>query len=281
MFSKKTVLIVGLIIAVTVNIIVLSLANRNPTNPAGISRVVLFFAAPLQKAIAVSLRQVSDIWHHYFDLVATARDNERLRQELAEAVEANNRCLETEMSNRRLRALLRFQKSMGSRVVAAEVVGRDPSTWFRTVIIDKGRKDGVVPGMPVAVSEGIVGQVAEAGGRYSKVLLMIDQNSAVDALIQRTRARGVIKGGAVNSCRFDYVLRKHDVKVGDVVVASGLDGVYHKGLRVGRITEVIRPNAGIFQKVTVTPFVDFEKLEEVLVLVAAGEPSTVPAEAVK
>ena len=90
--------------------------------------------------------------------------------------------------------------------------------------------------------------------------------SAVDAMVQRSRARGVIKGESTGQCRFDYVLRKHDVKVGDTVVASGLDGVYPKGLRLGSVSELVKRDAEIFLEITVAPYVDFEKLEEVLVI---------------
>ena len=96
--------------------------------------------------------------------------------------------------------------------------------------------------------------------------MLIDPNSAVDALVQQTRARGIVKGGGPDYCVFDYVLRKHEISVGDTVVSSGLDGVFPKGLRVGRISEIVRLNAGIFQKVSVTPYVDFEILEEVFII---------------
>jgi rod shape-determining protein MreC len=116
--------------------------------------------------------------------------------------------------------------------------------------------------------QGIVGQVIEVSKHYSKVMLIIDRNSAVDALVQRTRARGVIKGESTDLCRLDYVLRKNDVRIGDTVLSSGLDGVYPKGLLVGQVSEVIQHDADIFHDVIVTPFVDFEKLEEVLVVLA-------------
>jgi rod shape-determining protein MreC len=118
----------------------------------------------------------------------------------------------------------------------------------------------------VVIPEGIVGVVIEASGRFAKVLLLTDPNSAVDALVQHTRARGIVKGGGADYCVFDYVLRKHEISVGDMVVSSGLDGVFPKGLRIGRISEIVRQNAGIFQKVSVTPYVDFDILEEVFVI---------------
>jgi len=108
--------------------------------------------------------------------------------------------------------------------------------------------------------------VVDVSSRYSKVMLIIDRNSSVDALVQRTRARGIIKGEASGHCLFKYVLRKDDVRAGDKIVASGLDGVFPKGLPVGDVKEVIRRTSGVFQEVRVVPYIDFEKLEEVLVI---------------
>jgi rod shape-determining protein MreC len=155
---------------------------------------------------------------------------------------------------------------MANRVCAAEVIGKDPSPWFKTIIIDKGKDDGVGKGMAVVIPEGIAGQIMDVSSRYSKVLLIIDPNSAVDVMVQRTRARGIIKGGPAGRCHIKYVLRKQDVSVGDQIISSGLDGVFPKGLAVGHVSGVIKRNSGIFQEVTVTPHIDFEKLEEVLVV---------------
>ena len=151
-------------------------------------------------------------------------------------------------------------------ILSAELIGRDPSPWFKTIIIDKGKADGIEKGFAVVVPEGIVGQIVHVSYHYSKVLLIIDSNSAVDALVQKTRARGVVKGEPTGLCFFDYVLRKHEINVGDTVVSSGLDGVYPKGLRIGHVSEVVRRKSDIFQEITVIPFVDFETLEEVLII---------------
>jgi rod shape-determining protein MreC len=170
------------------------------------------------------------------------------------------------LANDRLRHLIGFEKEIPRPMIAAQVVGKDPSAWSKTIIVDKGTQNSVRQGAPVVIPEGIVGVVVEASARYAKVLLLIDPNSAVDALVQQTRARGIVKGGGGGYCVFDYVLRKHEIGVGDMVVSSGLDGVFPKGFRVGRISEIVRQNAGIFQKVSVTPYVDFEILEEVFII---------------
>jgi rod shape-determining protein MreC len=265
MFSKKMVLIIGVIVLIAVNIIVLSVNSRRYTS-FGLERVAIAFISPFQELITRTIGFARDIWQDYFALVSVARENRKLRDQLNRAYEDSNLWHETELANARLRNLLDFQKNITEQVVAAEVIGKDPSAWFKTVIIDKGKADGLTKGLPVVMPQGIVGQVTEAAKHYSKVMLIIDRNSAVDALVQRTRARGVIKGESTDQCRLEYVLRKRDVRVGDVIVSSGSDGVYPKGLRIGRVAEVIEHDGDIFHEVFITPFVDFEKLEEVLVV---------------
>ena len=181
-------------------------------------------------------------------------------------IEKNNSLKEIELSHSRIRDLLEFKSSLKRQVVAAEVVGKDPSPWFKTVIINKGDKAGVKKGMPVLTPEGIAGLVTDVSNVYAKVLLIIDQNCSVGALGQNTRARGITKGEPSGKLRFEYVLRRHDIKQGDIVISSGLDGVFPKGIRIGYVHEVKKPNSGVFQEVAITPFVDFEKLEEVLVV---------------
>ena len=267
MFSRKMVLIIGIIVLIAVNIIVLSFSSRRYTT-FGLGRIAISFIAPFQELVTRTIRFTRDIWHQYFYLVTVTRQNRVLSTQLNQVLQARNQWQETELANTRLRNLLDFQKTITERIVAAEVIGRDPSTWFKTVIIDKGKTDGLTKGLPVVMPQGIAGQVIEVSKHYSKVMLITDRNSAVDALVQRTRARGVIKGESTDRCRLDYVLRKKDVRIGDTVLSSGLDGVYPKGLLIGQVSEVIQHDADIFHDVIITPFVDFEKLEEVLVVLA-------------
>ena len=265
MFSRKMVMIVGVVVLIAVNIIILSINTQQAPPSYGLGRVAIAIIAPLQEIVTHGMRFVEGIWVHYFKLVSVAIENDHLRHELHQAAEERNQYNESLLSNIRYRSLLSFKQYIDDPVVAAEVIGRDPSPWFRTIIVNKGKADGIRKGAPVLVPEGIVGLVVEVAGNYSKVLLIIDQNSAVDGLIQRSRSRGIVEGDATGLCHFKYVLRKLDINLGDTVVSSGLDGVFPKGLRIGSISQIVKLNAGIFQQVMVTPFVDFEKLEEVLI----------------
>ena len=265
MFSKKTVVIIGVFFLIVANILILSvISQRFPTSgPGGFTISVL---APFQEAIAGSSRFIKGIWRHYFNLILVSEENDQLKKQLARDQEMKNEWVEARMANDRLRRLMDIGKGFSQELVYAEVIGRDPTAWFKTVIINKGYKDNVAVGMPVLVPEGIVGQIVDVSGRYAKVLLIVDQNSAVDALVQRTRARGLVKGEFADQCRLEFVLRKEDVKVGDAIVTSGLDNVFPKGLAIGEIKEVTDETTEMFHTITVAPYVDFEKLEELLVL---------------
>ncbi len=271
MFSKRMILFATVIVLITVNIILLTITAKHAHTPNGIGRGTLLVLSPFQRQLTNFVQSVKGIWNHYFFLVFTEKENQRLKTELGRQTAALNRCAEIELANDRFRRLLGFEATISQKMVAARVVGKDPSAWSKTIIVDKGTGNGIRSGAPVVVSEGVVGVVVDASLRFAKVLLLVDPNSAVDALVQKTRARGIVKGGGAGYLMFDYVLRKHDIGVGDTVVTSGLDGVFPKGLRVGRVSEVVKLNAGIFQKVSVTPYVDYEILEEVFILPAPTE----------
>ncbi|GAB6096904.1 rod shape-determining protein MreC [Desulfatiferula olefinivorans] len=272
MFSKKMVIIVVGILLVFFNMTMLSVTSkRSLTAPSGVGRILVPMVAPFQKAGARSIRAIKGVWEDYFHLVTVSKENRELRHALNELNEKRNHYMEMELFNSRLREFLKFKNQTKREVLAAEVISKDSSAWFKTIMIDKGSLDGVEKGLPVVVPQGIAGQVIDVADRYAKVLLIIDRNSAVDGLVQRTRARGIVKGESDDTCLFQYALRKEDVKARDIIVSSGLDGVYPKGLLLGEVSGVVRRNAGIFQEVRINPFVDFEKLEEVLVVLTPHE----------
>ncbi|MFP3998217.1 MAG: rod shape-determining protein MreC [Desulfobacterales bacterium] len=268
MFSKKTMVAAGAIILILLNVVVFSFNYIRKTSfTSAAAETAMFFVSPVQTVVTGSIDFTRDVWEQYFYLVDAAGENEELRRKLAMARLDLHECSEIRQTNERLKELVGFKADSDLPVQAARVVARDPSPWYRSVIIDKGRADGVEKGFSVVVPEGVVGQVTEISSGYAKVLLLIDRNSAVDALVQRTRARGVVAGlSAGSECSFEFALRKQDVRVGDTIITSGLDGVYPKGLRIGRVSKVIRRNSGMFQEAELMPYADFQKLEEVLVV---------------
>jgi rod shape-determining protein MreC len=272
MFSKKTVLILVGILLVTVNIILLAITTRRPP-AAGVGRVMMAFAAPFQGLATRAANAVEGVWRDYFFLVSVSRENQQLKQQLGQAVQGSVQQHELAKENNRLRELLGFKRSLSGPAIAAQVIGKDPSAWFKTVILDKGGTDGVQRGLPAVTSRGVVGQVVEASSYQSRLLLIIDRNSAADALVQRTRARGIVKGTSGDECYLDYVMPEDDVRVGDLVISSGFDGVYPKGLLMGTVTAVNFQGADFFKEVRIAPAVDFDKLEEVLIILKPQPPS--------
>jgi len=271
---------VGAVALIALYIIVFSFAYlRKSSLGDAATRTALFFATPFQAVFSHSIGFADDIWSHYFNLVSVSKENDALKKALANAHERDNQYREMALANHRLREFVALKKESPLRLVAAEIIAKDPSPWYKTVIINKGRNGGVAAGCPVIVPQGVVGFILSAGSHSSKVLLIVDRNSAVDALVQRTRARGLVQGTAGRLCRFDYALRKLDIKVGDPVVTSGFDGVYPKGIRVGYISKIVRRNAGLFQEVELTPYVDFTKIEEVLVVQGSVRPDDAPEDA--
>ena len=266
MFSKKMAMVILVIVLVLLNLTIITVTSKQELQASGAGRFSIHLLAPMQKGITNVIRSVRGGWKHYFMLVSVSMENDALKKELNLAYETINHGREIELMNLRLRRFLDFREKTELKMIAAEVTGKDASAWFHTIIIDKGESDGVEKGLPVVVPEGIVGQVIEVSKSYSKVLLITDRNSAVDALAQRSRARGIIEGKSNGQCILNYALRKHELEVGDVIVSSGLDGVFPKGLRLGHVSEIKDRNYMIFQDVVMNPFVDFEKLEEVLII---------------
>lgn len=260
-------IVVCVILLVTANIIVLSISTKHRYPPSLLGRVALITISPFQNALTKTVNFTKNIWGHYFFLVSAAKENDRLKKKIGDITKKNNEYQEAALSNIRLRNLLDLRQNLTTESVAAEVISIDPSLWHKTLVIDKGKQNGVKIGLPVVAPEGIVGQVIDAADRYSRILLLIDQDSAVDAIIQDIRVRGIIKGASSDQCIFKYVMRRHEIEVGDPVISSGLDGVFPKGLPIGYISYINRKNSGLFQEIKVTPHVDFNKLEEVLVLI--------------
>jgi rod shape-determining protein MreC len=229
-------------------------------------RVFIEILAPVQKLAKESVNYTSDLWSKYIGLINTQEENKRLRIEINRLVMENSRNRELISTYNRLRQLLKVKDITEEDVIASQVIGRDPTGWFQSVIIDKGKNSGIKENMPVVNANGVVGQVVSVSYNYSKVLLLIDQNSAVDSIIERSRDSGIVKGVSSEVCTLDYVLKTNDVRVGDIAVTSGIDRVFPKGHHIGEVTKVSDAPGELFKDIKIKPSVDFARLEEVLVI---------------
>jgi rod shape-determining protein MreC len=241
---------------------------KQPWNP--VEQLIIEITAPFQKLIRQTINATRDFWTNYFYLVDVRRENGRLKQEMDSLKRENSQFKELLAAHERLRSLLQFKEVIRRPVVAAQVIGIDPTGWFKSVIIDKGKNAGLSWDMPVVNASGVVGRIVSVSNNYAKVLLIIDQNSAVDCLTQRSRDRGMVKGTSGQICKMDYMAKSSNAAVGDLVVTSGLGGLFPKGLPVGEISEVKEGEAKLFKEIDVMPSVDFSKLEEVLVILTTG-----------
>ena len=234
--------------------------------------LLMELVSPFQKASTFVVKTVHGVFQKYIILIHLQRENVMLKQKMAELQQENFQMKEMAYANERLRRLLAFREKISSSVIAAEVIGQDPSSWFKSVTLNKGERDGVRKGMAVISPEGVVGQILKTSPYHSTVLLITDYNSAIDALVQRTRAKAIVEGKGENRCQLKYLLRSDDVIVGDVVVTSGLGGNFPKGVTVGEIRRVDKKEYGIFQYAELVPSVDLTKLEEVLVIAESSLP---------
>jgi len=238
---------------------------------------VMELFGPFQKGIERGVRFFSGAWERYVYLVDLAEENRMLREILQEQKKDIVDCTEEHLENLRLRSLLGFKQTVPKPLLPAQVIGMDLSGWFQTVTIDRGGQDGVEEGMAVLSVQGIVGQIMEVSSNFSRVLLITDPNSAVAAVVQRTRARGIVEGKGHSGCALKYVHRSEDIARADRVLSSGSDGVYPKGTVVGTVSRVRKRETQLFQEVEVRPSVDFNKLEEVLVVCEKPLTETEPA----
>ena len=254
------------VIFLTTAILTISSRINNVERLAFIDWLLLEITFPFQKAVTYSTEALSDLFDSYVLLVNLKRENVALKRTVAKLREENNFLREKAIASERLRNLLRFSKKIPGTMLPVQIIGIDPSSWFRTIVIDKGTKHGVNRGMAVVSPEGIVGHVLQASPHCAKVLLITDFNSSIDAIIQRGRARGLVEGNGESLCRLKYAPRTHDIQLGDRVVTSGLGGRYPKGLVIGKISKIKKKSYGLFQQAEIIPSVNFTKLEEVFVI---------------
>ena len=255
-----------LFLAVTLGQILLISAQVNSKSGVPVIESVTFgIFSEVQRGLSGGFLGVGRVWSGYIALRHLKAENEALKRDLAAAQVAVQEQSAVADRTRGLERLLDLREHLPLKTVAAEIIGAAASTDFRTLTIDKGTRDGVRSDMSVIAPAGIVGRLVVPSLRSAKVQLLIDRNAAAGAIVDRTRAQGVVVGGGDDRLRMDYVSEVFDVIVGDVVMTSGIDGIYPKGFIIGRV-EAVERAGGAYKRITVKPAVDFSSLEEVLVV---------------
>jgi len=233
--------------------------------------IVLEVVRPLQVAVVAAVDAVRNIWTSYFALVGVREENERLRRRVLDLEQQLGQRAENERADRRLQELLDYRTGLPGESVPGQIIGRDPLPWSGTVTINKGSSDGIGRNAAVVSQYGVVGQTIATSAHSSRVLLVTDPNSGVDAIVQRSRARGVIKGALDGRCLMKYLQRGDDIVVGDRIVTSGLDGIFPKGITIGEVTGVDLDKRGLLKTADIAPSAPLDRIEEVLVVVQHAE----------
>lgn len=232
---------------------------------------ILRLLVPPQRALASIGDDLRELFSTLHDLATLRQENEALRDLTNKLMIENVRLKEAEAENQTLRLLLQFKRAnphqeYRAAEVIGRVIGRDPSSLLSYLTIDVGSEQGIERGMPAVSDEGLVGRIEEAGVTSSEVLLIIDARSSVNALIQSSRASGVVEGLPGGGLVMRYISQEQQVSVGDVVLTSGLGGNFPKGLVIGQVVAVYQRDIEMFQQAQVRPTVDFNRLEKVLVI---------------
>ena len=230
--------------------------------------------ARVQGATAATLYGIRHFWGSYVWLRGVRAENESLKRQLAELQVRLQEERALASRSERLQQLLNLQSSSGLPTIAAEVIAGNPNPGMLTITIGRGSADGVQKDMAVIAPGGIVGRiVGRPAAHASRVQLLIDRNAAAGAFTERSHAGGMVVGADRDPpLVMDLVSNMADVKPGDVVVASGVDGIYPKGFVIGRV-ETSDRGAGLYRNITVRPAVDFSSVEEVLVVLVPARPA--------
>lgn len=230
-------------------------------------RLMIDTFAPVQRTAYYIRERLHDLTTAYFLNVDATRKNVILQKQIDEQEKRIFEFREMELENQRLKALLQFGTTEESTQIMAQVVAWDASSDMRVLRINKGLKDGIKDQSIVVTAKGLVGYIYRISDHFADVLTILDSNNHVDVLVERTRSYGIVEGHRSNTCVMKYLIRTDPVILNDVVLTSGLGNIYPKGVSVGKITRIEKESYGISQYVEITPSVDFEKLEEVIVVV--------------
>ena len=256
------------LVSLALIVLVIISYHSDPNREASfLEKAFLEVTGTLQKGLIATTTAIEDLWRDYLALVGLRAENRELKKALERARGNIAELHEQRLVNRRLTRMLKFTTDHDFESVGARIVAWNPGTWFNTLIVDRGSVDGLGQGMAVVNHQGVIGRIVEVAPHFAKVLLITDYNSSIDALIQRTRARGIFSGRSEKICHLRYIRKNEHVERGDLIVTSGMGGAFPRGIPLGTVTRVIKTGHDIFYSIDVAPSVDFDHLEETLVII--------------
>jgi rod shape-determining protein MreC len=262
-FRQRTAV---LFLAVMLGHIILISAQVNSRAGVPLLEVITFGTfAEVQRGAAGFTGGIRNAWNGYVNLRGVRVENEQLKRQLAALQLQFQQERAQAQRTRQLERLLGFREELQVETIPAGVIGAGATNDFHGITIDRGSNAGVAVNMAVIAPTGLVGRVVTPTQHASKVQLLIDRNAAAGALVERSRAQGIVIGTGADLIRMDFVAATAEIAVGDTIVSSGVDGIYPKGFVIGRVEQVDNGN-GIYKSIRVRPSVDFNRLEEVLVV---------------
>ncbi len=267
-FDFKKLIIV--IVLVAIPLVAINI-KRKEEQLAWFLKPVFITSSFLQNIFTNFSLGVRDTTSLYLNLVDIRTDNRVLKEKLSELEATISQFKEVKNENDRLTSLLEFKKESPHTLLTARVIGHDILGQHSTLFIDKGSDDGVIPGQAVITPIGVVGSVLNTEKDFSQILTLTDRYSDIDAVIDRSRSRGILEGVSPTVCRLKYLQRTDDVQVGDIVLTTGLDHIFPKGFPIGKVTRVDKKDYGITQEVQVEPLVSTFDSEAVFVVIKAND----------
>ena len=274
-FKRQPLVIVILLVVLLIALVIVTSGQRDKLTT--IEGVVGEVITPVQGFMYRIATSVSEFFQSIGERRQLAEQYKILKDRVTQLEQQQLEMDETVRENERLKALLNFKEERDQFTVAGvRITGKDPGNWFNTLTIDKGSKDGITVNMAVVTDKGLIGRITDVGKNWSKVRTIVDGQSSVSAIIERTRDNGMVKGNNTLTfedglCRMINLPLDSDVVVGDRVITSGLGEIFPKGIYIGEVVEVSSEQRDMFKTATVKPGADFQRLEEVLVISTVNE----------
>jgi rod shape-determining protein MreC len=261
--GKKSLFIPLILFLTSLFLVIYQYKNISITKQAGI-KYILFYPVDYINSLSKSVKS------NILDLINTYKENKRLKEQINKIMIERQSYSEIIQENKRLKQILSLKEQEPNYQTTAKIISKGYDRFLQTVIIDKGRKDGIKKDMPVITPKGLVGKIQSVRDNFSVVLLLWDPNFSVAVRLQDTRIEGIVSGTGSKYCTLKYVSPEEDIKIGEVIVTSGLDGIFPKGIPVGFIKNIKKEGIEFFLDITVSPFQDDKRLEEVIIIGNTG-----------
>ena len=263
--QRSGYLFIGVLLA---HVLLISAQVNSRSGVPVLESVTFGVFSEVQRALSGGVSGIRGVWGNYVGLRHARTENEELKRQVSALEVALQEQRALAGRTRGLEKLLELRDQLTLKTTGADIIGAAATPDFRTVTIDKGSRQGLQTDRAVIAPAGVVGRVVVPSARSAKVQLLVDRNAAAGALSERSRAQGVVVGSGDDRLQMDYVSEVSDVITGDIVVTSGIDGIYPKGFVIGRV-ESVEKSGGAYRRITIKPSVDFRSLEEVLVVLTA------------